>query len=71
MTELQKTAVKETAKTLAGLTLISMMVPAIIFLIPLQVTGTVVAIGALCFAVKMIYDIKLGQAEFQAKYPKE
>lgn len=67
MKDVQKTALKETAKTVTGLTAISLAVPAILFNVPLPILGTTIAIGALCFAIKMIYDIKLSQAEFQAK----
>ena len=63
MDAIQKTAIKETAKTVAGLTAIAVLVPAVIFLIPTQVLGCIVAIGCLGFATKMIYDIKLTQAQ--------
>jgi hypothetical protein len=66
MKDVQKTALKETAKTLAGLTAVALAVPAIIFLVPLQVISSVLLIGALGYAVKMIYDVKLSQAEFEA-----
>jgi hypothetical protein len=31
------------------------------------VLGTILAVGALCFAGKMIYDMKLAQAKFNAE----
>ena len=70
MNAIQKTALKETTKTLAGLTAISLLVPAAIFLIPLDVLGTIIALGALCYATKMIYDTKLAQAKFDAEINK-
>jgi uncharacterized membrane protein len=70
MDSIQKTALKETTKTLAGLTAIAVLVPAVIFLIPLDVLGSIIAIGALCYATKMIYDIKLAQAKFNAEINK-
>jgi ABC-type Na+ efflux pump permease subunit len=70
MNQVQKTALKETAKTLVGLTAISLAVPAVIFLVPLNVIATVLMVGCLGFAVKMIYDTKLSQAKFDAEYNK-
>ena len=70
MNAIQKTALKETIKTLAGLTAIAVLVPAVIFLIPLNVLGSIIAIGGLCYAIKMIYDIKLSQAKFDAEINK-
>ncbi len=70
MDAIQKTALKETAKTLAGLTAIAVLVPAAIFLIPLEVLGGIISIGCLGFGTKMIYDTKLSQAKFDAEYNK-
>ncbi len=70
MDAIQKTALKETAKTLAGLTAIAVLVPAAIFLIPLEVLGGIISIGCLGFGTKMIYDTKLAQAKFDAEYNK-
>jgi hypothetical protein len=66
MNQIRKEALKETAKVVAGLTAVSLLVPAIIFTIPLPVLGTAFAVGALVFAVKMIYDIQLSRAEYRA-----
>ncbi len=66
MKDVQKTALKETAKTVAGITAIALAVPAILFNVPLPVISTVLLIGALGMAIKMIYDMKLSQAEFNA-----
>lgn len=71
MDSIQKTALKETAKTIAGLTAISVLVPAVIFLIPFEVLGGIFAIGAMGFATKMIYDTKLAQAKFDAEFNKK
>jgi hypothetical protein len=70
MNDIQKTALKETAKTVAGLTAISLLVPAAIFLIPVEVLGGIFSIGAIVFATKMIYDTKLAQAKFDAEFNK-
>jgi hypothetical protein len=70
MDAIQKTALKETVKTLAGLTAIAVLVPAAIFLIPLDVLGGIFSVAALCFAAKMIYDTKLAQAKFDAEFNK-
>jgi MFS superfamily sulfate permease-like transporter len=65
---IQKTALKETAKTLAGLTAIAVLVPAAIFLIPLPVLGGIICVAAIVMAAKLIYDTKLDQAKFEAQY---
>lgn len=70
MDQTQKTALKETAKTIAGLTALALLVPAAIYLIPLNVLGTLISLVVLGYAVKMIYDIKLAQAKFDEKYSK-
>lgn len=70
MDQIQKTALRETVKTIAGLTVIAALVPAAIFLIPLDVLGGIISIAALGFATKMIYDTKLAQAKFDAQYNK-
>lgn len=70
MDAIQKTAIKETAKTIAGLTAISILVPAAIFLIPFEVLGGIFSIAAIVFATKMIYDTKLSQAKFDAEFNK-
>lgn len=70
MDSIQKTALKETVKTIAGLTVIATLVPAAIFLIPLEVLGAIFSIAALVFATKMIYDTKLAQAKFDAEFNK-
>lgn len=70
MDAIQKTALKETAKTIAGLTAVAVLVPAAIFLIPLDVLGGIISIGCLGFGTKMIYDTKLAQAKFDAEYNK-
>lgn len=67
MNDIRKQALKETVKTLAGLTLISLAVPAVLFTVPLEALITVAMIGMLGFAVKMIYDVQLNRAEYRAK----
>jgi len=70
MNDIQKTALKETAKTIVGLTALAVLVPAAILLIPLEVLGGIISIGCLGFGTKMIYDIKLAQAKFDAEFNK-
>jgi MFS superfamily sulfate permease-like transporter len=70
MDNIQKTALKETAKTLAGLTAVALLVPAAIYMIPLKVLGTLITLVALGFVVKMIYDTKLDQAKFEEHFDK-
>jgi|688.fasta_scaffold47100_11 hypothetical protein len=71
MDTIQKTALKETAKTLAGLTAIALLVPAVIFLIPLTVLGGIISVAAIVMSAKMIYDTKLDQAKFEAHFDKK
>jgi hypothetical protein len=71
MDAIQKTALKETAKTLAGLTALAVLVPAAIFLIPFEVLGGIFSVAVLGFATKMIYDTKLSQAKFDAEFNKK
>ena len=71
MDNIQKTALKETAKTLAGLTALALLVPAAIFLIPLAVIGGIISVAAIVMAAKMIYDTKLSQAKFEAHFDKK
>ena len=68
MDTIQKTALKETAKTLAGLTALAVLVPAAVFLIPLAVLGGIISVAAIVMAAKLIYDTKLDQAKFDAQY---
>ena len=70
MDSIQKTALKETTKTLAGLTAIGIAIPTAIFIIPMKVLGGIFAVGALVFAAKMIYDTKLAQAKFDTEFNK-
>jgi hypothetical protein len=70
MDSIQKTALKETAKTIAGLTALALLVPAAILLIPTDVLATMFGIAALVFLTKMIYDTKLAQAKFDAEHNK-
>ncbi len=71
MDTIQKTALKETAKTLTALTLIGIAIPAAIFLIPLTVLGGIISVAAMVMAAKMIYDTKLDQAKFEAHFDKK
>lgn len=71
MDNIQKTALKETVKTIAGLTAVALLVPAAIYLIPLNVLGTLISLVVLGFLVKMIYDTKLDQAKFEEHFDKK
>ena len=66
MNDIRKEAMKETVKILLGITLISLLVPALLFTVPLQVLGIVGVVAMLVFAVKMVYDIQLSRAEYRA-----
>ena len=68
MDQIQKTAIKETAKTVAGLTALGIAVPTAIFLIPIEVLGAIISTVALVFGIKMIYDSHLARAKFDAEY---
>ena len=70
MNDIKRTALKETAKTLTLLTALSLAVPAILFNVPLPIIGTVLAVGVMLYAAKMIYDVKLSQAKFDAEMNK-
>jgi len=70
MNTIQKTALKATVKTVAGLTALGIMIPAAFFLIPPGVLGTILAVGALGFAIKVIYDTNLSKAKFDAEFNK-
>ena len=63
MSTARKTAIKETAKILAGLTLGVIIAQTIIYLIPIQVTLTVAMLGLLGWAGHMIYKSELDKAE--------
>ena len=67
MDQIQKKALKETVKTLAGLTAVALLIPAAIFLIPIEVLGGIVGLVMLGMAAKMIYDTKLVEAKFDAE----
>lgn len=66
MDSIQKTALKATAKTVIGLTAIAIAIPAVIFLVPIEVLGGIVGIAGLAYATKMIYDVHLAQARIEA-----
>jgi hypothetical protein len=70
MNDIKRTALKETVKTLVGLTALGLAVPAILFNVPMPIIGIVLAVGVLVYAAKMIYDTKLSQAKFDAEMNK-
>lgn len=53
----------ETAKTVTVLTLLAIIVPIVIHLISIQMLASIITVGCIYFGVKMIYDIKLSEAE--------
>ena len=63
MDQVQKTALKETAKTVTGLTALAILVPAMIYLVPLDVLVSLALAVMLVMGVKMIYEIKLNEAK--------
>jgi uncharacterized protein YebE (UPF0316 family) len=70
MDQVQKTAIKETAKTIGAITGIVFVVSAAIALLSLEAIATILMVYCLGMGVKMIYDMKLSQAKFDAKYGK-
>ena len=63
MDQVQKTALKETAKTVTGLVALGIAVPTVIYLVPLDILGGIASVVALVLGTKMIYDINLAQAK--------
>lgn len=70
MNAIQKTALKETAKTIAGITGIVFVVSAAIALLSLEAISTILLVYCLGMGTKMIYDIKLTQAKVDAEFNK-
>lgn len=70
MNTIQKTALKETVKTLVVLTAVGIAVPTAIFLLPTDVLAGIACVAMLGFGAKMIYNINLAKAEFDAKINK-
>ena len=67
MDQVQKTALKETAKIVLGLTAISVLVPTAILLVPATVLGIIVCLGLMGFVAKIIYDTELTKAKLRAE----
>jgi hypothetical protein len=70
MDQVQKTALKETAKTIGAITGMVFVVSAAIALLSLEAIVTILMVYCLGMGIKMIYDVKLSQAKFDAKYSK-
>ena len=68
MDQVQKTAVKETAKTIGAITGIVFAVSASIALLSLQAIAAILMVYCLGMGIKLIYDTKLAEAKFDAKY---
>jgi uncharacterized membrane protein len=66
MSEIRKEALRETIKTVAGIVVISLLVPFVLYTVPLNVLAVVFAVAMLTFAIKMVYDIQLNRAESKA-----
>jgi len=62
MNAIQKTAIKETAKTIGAITGIVFVISAAIALLSLQTIGAILMVYCLGMGIKMIYDIKVGEA---------
>ena len=67
MNRVKFTALKNTAITLAGLTAVALLVPAVIFFVPLEYTISAAMIVLLGFAINMIYEVNLAEAEREAE----
>lgn len=63
MDQVQKTAIKETTKTVAGLTACGIAIPTVIYLVPFDALIFMACVAMLGMGVKMIYDIELGRAK--------
>jgi hypothetical protein len=62
MDAIQKTAIKETAKTLAVLTGLVFVIAFLIEMLSLQAIATIVMLYCLVMCTKMIYNMKVDQA---------
>ena len=72
MDAIQKTAIIETAKTVAAITALVFVIALLIELLSLQFIATIVLLYCLAMCIKMIYDDKVikaqeKQAEIDAK----
>ena len=72
MDAIQKTAIKETAKTVGAITALVFVIAFLIELLSLQAIATIAMLYCLVMCVKMIYDDKVikaqeKQAEIDAK----
>jgi uncharacterized membrane protein len=56
-------ALIETAKTVASLTVVAVIVNAIIFYVPIDISALVLGVGLVVYATRLIYDTKLRQAQ--------
>ena len=68
MNAIQKTALKETAKTIGAITGMVFVVSAAIALLSLQTIAGILVVYCLIMCIKLIYDTKLAEAKFDAKY---
>jgi len=62
MDQVQKTAIKETAKTVGAITGVVFVASALISLLSLQTIATIVMVYCLGVGIKLIYDAQLNQA---------
>ncbi len=63
MDQVQKTAIKETAKTIGAIIGAVLVVSAVVALVPLDVIATIIMVYCLGMGTKMIYDIKVSEAK--------
>ena len=70
MDQVQKTAIKETAKVVGGITAIVFVVSAAISLLSLQTIALLLIVYCLGMGIKLIYDTQLSQAQ-QDAYTKQ
>lgn len=67
MTSVQTTAALRTIRIVLILTALSITIPAIIFLVPLDIIITAALVVMLGYAINMIYQSQLAKAENEAK----
>lgn len=66
MDQVQKTAIKETAIIVVGITTLVFVISAAIALLSLETIGTIIMTYCLLMGIKLVYDEQLSQAQADA-----
>lgn len=66
MDQAQKTAIKQTAKIVVGITTFVFVISAAIALLSLEAIGTIIMTYCLLMGIKLIYDAQLSDARVAA-----